>query len=393
MNPMRLIFYLGKGGVGKSVISLATAVRSAELGFKTLVVSTDVAHNLADFLDIPVGSKPTPVVENLWAQEVSAFADLEDSWKATQEEISKNILKNQLGDIVAEDVAAFPGLDEIGSLSNITQEIKSDNFDRIIVDTAATGSTIRLLSMPDSFRWYTDYLQKLADNRLVKIARPVAEMFLKKPAQIQAAFAEREADANYLRTILRNSDISSYRVVIQPERVAVREAKRIISYLNIYDYPIDCLVMNRLLIENGEHNSLIARQRRETEYLDQWGPESQPYTLQTVPDYSAEIVGLSVLSSLARDCFGAEDPGKIFTHGPSQEVIADQDGHYLLRIPMPFMDVGDVRLRQKGNELFIITGNFKRELILPAILNQHVAAKARQTEGMLNIIFKQRNGR
>lgn len=384
----RVIFYLGKGGVGKTVIALATAVRSAELGHKTLIISTDIAHNLADFLDVPVGFKPTHIAENLWAQEISAIADIQASWGETKQEIAKNVHENHFSNFAADDVAVFPGLDEIGSLSNLTREIKAGEFGRIIVDTAATGSTIRLLSLPDSFRWYSSYLQQLTDNRIVKVAMPLAGMFIKKPAEIRAAFIEKEAEVAYLRDILRNADVSSFRVVTQPERVALLEAERIIGYLSLYDYAVDGVVMNRVLCAADAEAQTDMRRQHEAAYLAKWNREALPFTVWTAPDYAEEICGLTTLSALAEACFGTDDPGAVFAHGQAQEIVAVPGGGYNLSIPMPFMSADDVRLRQRGNDLFIVLGNIKREMVLPAILDRYVAARAFWADGVLTIAFR-----
>ncbi len=391
----RVIFYLGKGGVGKTVIALATAVRSAKLGHKTLIISTDIAHNLADFLNTPVGFKPTRIAENLWGQEISAIADIQDSWGNTRQEIAKNVRDNNLGSFVADDVAVFPGLDEIGNLSNLTREIKAGQFGRIIVDTAATGSTIRMLSLPDSFRWYANYLEQLTDNRLVKVALPLAGMFIKKPAEIRAAFAEKEAEVAYLRSILRDAEVSSFRVVTQPERVSMREAERIISYLSLYDYAVDGVVLNRVFCDsNGnEQADGNSRRQRELPYLTRWPRESLPFTMWTAPEYDEEICGLETLACLAEACFGADDPGLIFAHGKAQEIVAAPGGGYNLRIPMPFMSAEEVRLRQRGNDLFILLDNIKRELVLPSILDRHVATKAFWADGLLTIVLKRGHSR
>lgn len=391
MNELRVIFYLGKGGVGKTVVSLASAVRCAELGYKTLVISTDVAHNLADFLDQPVGFKPTLIADNLWAQEINTYADIDDSLSSAQTELSQLIKDNRIGDIAAEEVAAFPGLDEFGSLSNIIREIKDGDFQRIIIDTPATGSTIRMLSLPDSFRWYANYLQKAADHRLVKVALPLVGVFIKKPAQMRAAFSEKEAEVTFLQTILRNADICSFRVVLQPERTAVRESERLINYLSLYDYPIDCLIMNRVLAGSVESDLYTSRQIREAQYLESWESESKSFPLRIVPEYNEEIVGVTALSSIAAQCFASEDPGKIFSRRPPHELIADQNGHYILKISMPFMTANDVRLSKKGHDLFIIMGNFKREFVLPDYLDSYVATKGFHSDGLLTILFEQSN--
>jgi arsenite-transporting ATPase len=390
---MRLIFYVGKGGAGKTAVALATAVRSAELGCKTLIISTDAAHNLADFLDEAVTSQATPIAPNLWAQEINAIAEIQNSWGITPQALSQTISAKPFGNVVAEEVAAFPGMDDIASLMNLIRAAKTNTFERIIVDTAATGNTIRLLSLPDSFRWYADYLQRLANNRLLKVARPIAGLFIKKPAQIQAAFARMEAEVAELRLLLHDPEMSSYRVVLQPDRVTVREGERLISFLSLYDYPIDSVVMNRVLTAAEEDVPCqTAESRRQATFLERFQARPQPFKLWFMPEFKDELAGVPAFARLATACFGTADPGAIFSRGPRQKIVAAPEGNYLLHIPMPYMTAGDVQLRQRGNELFITMGNFKREMILAAPLAQRTATRAQRTEGLLTIVFEPKKG-
>lgn len=384
---MRIILYLGKGGVGKTTVAAATALRSAELGYKTLVASTDIAHSLADSLDTELSDKPLEVVPNLWAQEISVVADIYNYWEILQEFASSLIAGQGIDRVVADELSAFPGMDEIVSLLHINKQAKERNFDRLIIDAAPTGETIRLLTMPDTFRWYAGHLSRW-ERGVVGLLRPFAGRLLQGPTEVMDALRKLDEATGELREILSDPAISSYRVVVQPERMVVREAERAISYLGLFNYPVDSVIINRILPETPDEDSFFA-QRREVQqkYIEIIENTFAPLPLWRAPYYPYEVVGMEALSQLARDCFGDSDPGQVFYRGIVQEVTEGEDGAYLLRIPMPFVEGGNVRLRKRGDEMFITIGNFKREMILPNVLAKRKATGGRLVDGVLEIEF------
>lgn len=384
---MRIILYLGKGGVGKTTVAAATALRSAQLGYKTLVASTDIAHSLADSLDMPLGAKPVEVAENLWAQEISVVADIHNYWGTLQEFMSGMISGPGISNVVADELSAFPGMDEIVSLLHINMQAKERNFDRVIIDAAPTGETIRLLTMPDTFRWYAGHVSRL-ESGVVKALKPFAGRVLKGPAEILEALNKLDAATAELRATLSDPEVSSYRVVLQPEKMVMREAERAVSYLGLFNYPVDCIVVNRILPESVEEGAFY-RQRRDIQqkYLQQIEDNFRPLPLFRAPYYAEEVVGLTMLQRLATDCFGNIDPADIFYRGILQEVIEMDDGRYRLRLPVPFVKSDNVRLRKRGDEMFITIGNFKREMILPMVLAKRRAAGGALRDGMLEIDF------
>lgn len=384
---MRIILYLGKGGVGKTTVAAATALRSAELGHKTLVASTDIAHSLADSLDIPLGSTPIQVAENLWAQEISVVADIYNYWDTITEFASGVIMARGVNRVVADELSAFPGMDEIVCLLHINKQAKEQNFDRVIIDAAPTGETIRLLTMPDTFAWYAAHLNRF-ERGLVRALKPFAGRLLQAPADVLEAIRKLEAGTLELRATLSDPEVSSYRVVVQPEKMVMREAERAISYLGLFNYPVDSVVINRILPESLAEGGFY-QQRREIQqrYVQLIEDNFRPLPLWYVPYYAHEVVGLSALSLLARDCFADQDPAKIFYRGSLQQVTELEDGSFLLSIPMPFVESTDVRLRKRGDEMFITIGNFKREMILPTVLAKRRASGGRLVNGVLEITF------
>jgi arsenite-transporting ATPase len=384
---MRIILYLGKGGVGKTTVAAATALRSAQLGYKTLVASTDIAHSLADSLDVPLGDKPVEVAENLWAQEINAVADIHNYWDTLQTFASNIISSGGLNRVVADELSAIPGMDEIVSLLHINMQAKERNFDRVIIDAAPTGETIRLLTLPDTFRWYAGHVSRL-ERGVVRALAPFAGRFLRAPAEVLEALSKLDGATAELRETLSDPEISSYRVVVIPEKMVMREAERAVSYLGLFNYPVDSVVINRILPEMADAGEFI-RNRREIQakYLEMIENNFRPLPLWYAPYYSNEVVGLEALSQLAADCFGESDPGQIFYRGILQEIVEQEDGRYQLRIPMPFVKSTDVKLRKRGDEMFITIGNFKREMILPNVLAKMRAGGGRLVEGMLEIEF------
>ncbi len=385
---MRIILYLGKGGVGKTTTAAATAVRSAQLGHKTLVASTDIAHSLADSLDMPLDAKPVEIAENLWAQEISAVADIYNYWGTLQEFVAGMIKDgSSVNKVVADELSAFPGMDEIVSLLHINKQAKEQNFDRVIIDAAPTGETIRLLTMPDTFRWYAGHLGRYRAG-MMKAIRPLAGRFLNAPTEILDALDKLDAAAAELRATLSDPQISSYRVVLQPEKMVVREAERAVSYLGLFNYPVDSVIINRILPDAAGEGSFY-RQRRalQQKYIQMIENNFRPLPIWYAPYYSYEVVGMAALSQLALDCFGEEDPGRIFYTSPLQKVEELPDGRFLMRMPLPFVAGSDVRLRKRGDEMFITIGSFKREMILPAVLARRKTGGATLEDGVLTITF------
>ncbi|MGH2537335.1 MAG: ArsA family ATPase [Candidatus Promineifilaceae bacterium] len=385
---MRIILYLGKGGVGKTTIAAATALHSAQLGFRTLVASTDIAHSLADSLELALSEKPVQVAENLYAQEISAVADIYNYWDTLQEFVSGLLAtRGAMDRVIADELSAIPGMDEIVALLHINKQANERNFDRLIIDAAPTGETIRLLTIPDTFRWYAGHVSRI-ERGVLRALAPLAGRLLKAPADVLEALHKLDEATAELRETLSDPAVASYRVVVTPEKMVIREAERAISYLALFNYPVDSVVINRVLPEHEDAGDFL-RQRREvqTKYLELIESNFAPLPLWRVPYYAEEVIGLAALERLALDCFGEQDPGQIFYTGRFQELAPAGDGRYLMRLPLPFVRSSDVKLRKRGDELFITIGNFKREIILPTVLAKMRAGSGRLAEGTLEIEF------
>ena len=380
---MRIILYLGKGGVGKTTIAAATAVRSAKMGKRTLVVSTDLAHSLADCLNTPLASYPKELSPNLWAQEVNVLDEMRRGWSKVQDAMSKVLRKQGLDEVMAEELALIPGMDEIVSLTNIYRNAREGNFEVVIIDAAPTGETVRLLSMPDTFQWYVG---RITSSAALNLARPLIKAVMPS-AEILDAVQLLSERVKTLREVLSNPDISSYRPVVNPERMVIKETLRAETYLALFGYPIDAVICNRVIPPGNYQDTFMQELYQNQEKLrHQIHQTFAPLPIWEAPYYSHEILGISQLGKLAEVIFGEQDPTEVFYRGQIQEVTRQGDV-YVLRLPLPHVEMDKVLMTKKGDEMIIEIGNFKRDITLPSVLANQEATVARFVNKALEIHF------
>jgi arsenite/tail-anchored protein-transporting ATPase len=380
---MRIILYLGKGGVGKTTIAAATAVRSAKMGKRTLVVSTDLAHSLADCLNTPLASHPKELSPNLWAQEVNVLDEMRRGWSKVQDAMSKVLRKQGLDEVMAEELALIPGMDEIVSLTNIYRNAREGNFEVVIIDAAPTGETVRLLSMPDTFQWYVG---RITSSAALNLARPLIKAVMPS-AEILDAVQLLSERVKTLREVLSNPDISSYRPVVNPERMVIKEALRAETYLALFGYPIDAVICNRVIAPGNYQDTFMQELYQNQEKMrHQIHQTFAPLPIWEAPYYSHEILGISQLGKLAEVIFGEQDPTEVFYRGQIQEVTRQGDV-YVLRLPLPHVEMDKVLMTKKGDEMIIEIGNFKRDITLPSVLANQEATVARFVNKALEIHF------
>lgn len=382
-SPTRLVLYVGKGGVGKTTCAAASAVLAAALGHRTLVVSTDIAHSLADVLDVELGADASEVAPNLDAQEINVLEEARSTWGKVQSQLSDLLRREGVSDVQAEELAIVPGMDEIAALAQIARQVRLGKYECIIVDAAPTGETIRLLSMPESFRWYAGRIQEWR-GRLMKLAGPFFRGAL-PDLDIVDAIDRLSLRVKDLRATLTDPMRSSYRIVVTPDRAVLKEAQRAETYLNLFDYPIDAVVVNRR-VPPGE-GGLLGQIQRKQEEIERDIEHSFPtLPLLRAPLLADEPLGLDALASFARRLFGDGDPTAVLHTGPTQELVPHQDG-YLLRLPMPNVEIDKVSVTKHGDELTIDVGNFRRSVPLAAVVAALDASVARFRGGALEVTF------
>jgi arsenite/tail-anchored protein-transporting ATPase len=382
---MRLLLYLGKGGVGKTTLAAATAARAAQLGKRTLVVSTDLAHSLSDALDATLTAEPHQIGDRLWAQEINVLDEVRAHWGRVQEYVT-NVLKRQgMSEVAAEEMALIPGMDEIVALLNIYRQAQQSEFDVVVIDAAPTGESVRLLSMPETFLWYVNHASGWKGVAL-NAAKPLLKTFL-PGINVLDSLEKLNTQVAALRQVLSDPSVSSYRLVVNPEKMVIKEALRAETYLALYDYPIDGVLCNRVLPAGDYHDQLLCDMlAQQARYYEQIHTTFAPLPVWDVPYRSSEIIGLAALASLASEVWGAADPTQIFFRGSPQELRKVGDS-YLLRLPLPHVELGKVVMTKKGDELIVEVGNFKRDIALPAILAPMDATVARMVAGALEVTF------
>ncbi len=385
---MRVILYTGKGGVGKTSVAAATAVRCAQLGQRTLVISTDAAHSLGDALDRKVGENPTEIGANLWAQEVNALRELESHWDRIHVYLSTLFSSQGVNDIVAEEMASPPGMEEVASLMQIRRHKEEGRFDTLIVDCAPTGETLQLLAFPDVARWY---LQRLfpASRAVMRVARPVVQPFVSIPLPPDDIFGHVRKlllDLESMKSILGDPRTCTVRLVLNLEKMVLKEAQRAFTYLSLYDYLTDLVVVNRVLPDEVKDGYFAAWRQIQQRYDASVESLFDPIPIRRSKLFDHEMLGVDRLSELADAVFGEDDPSTTFYRAVAQRV-RKVNGQYELTLQLPFVSRDEVDVTHGDGEIYVTVGPYKREISLPRILTGRRVTRARLDEGALHLTF------
>jgi len=392
---MRIIVHTGKGGVGKTSISAATALRCAEMGLRTIVISTDTAHSLADSLDVKIGPEPVPLADNLWAQEVDARYSMDKYWGRIQNYML-DVLSARGGvqDIVAEEVTILPGLEEGAHLLWINKYANEGQHDVLIVDAAPTAETLRLLSLPDTSRWWFQRIMSLmrgAGRLLRPLSRPLIGADLPDAAtldSIDGLFSTLDR----VRLLLSDPEVSSLRLVINPERMVIKETQRTYTYLNLYGYAVDAVLVNRVIPPEVTDPYFDAWKQQQAANLDFIGEAFGMLPVLQAPLFNQEMGGFDSLRRLADALYGDRNPAEIMTASQAHHIESDgQDGYYL-SVPLPFAEKGDLDLYRTADELTLRVGPYRRNIVLPYALWNLDIENARFEQSRLRIHFTRRDG-
>jgi len=388
---VRVILFTGKGGVGKTSVAAATAVRCAQAGYRTVVMSTDPAHSLGDSFDVELGTSMTPISENLWAHEISALHEMQRHWARLHEYAVEVFATQGLDEVIAEEVANPPGMDEIASLMWIKHYTQRGEHDVLIVDCAPTGETLQLLTFPDAARWWLDKVYPW-ERRAMKLARPVLQPLMDIPLPSDEIFASLKdllLDLDGMRKVLTDPDITTVRIVLNLEKMVVKEAKRAFSYLSLFGYMTDAVVVNRLL-PGVLHDELFKKwQLIHKRYQAEVEQSFAGIPIFNVPLFDSEVVGERMLQRMAKAIYGDKDPSERFVSASPQRIQKD-GADYVLSLDVPFLDRADIDLSRHNGELYVTVGNYRREISLPRVLAQRETAGAAIDDGKLRVRFTKR---
>ena len=384
----RVLLFTGKGGVGKTTTAAATAVRCADLGLRTVVLSTDPAHSLADALDVPLGPLTAPVTANLWGQQLDAQQRLEEAWGEIQTWLLEVLAWAGVGSVEAEELTVLPGLDEVFALADIRQHATSDEWDVVVVDCAPTAETLRLLSLPDVLSWAMTRLFPVG-RAVNKVVAPVLSKVARLPVAGDEVFAATQRFYDRLdgvREILTDAETTSVRLVVNPERMVIAEARRTHTYLSLFGYRVDAVVANRLLPDTIADPWFKAWKEAHAEHLLAIEEGFAPVPVLRSDLAPEEPIGVELLRELGEALYAGQRPDAQLHAGEQFTVEADGDA-LVLRLPLPGASKDDLDLAQLDDELLIAVGPYRRAMVLPDSLRRRAVADAHFENGVLLVTF------
>ena len=379
---MRTILYTGKGGVGKTSVAAATALKASRAGKRVLVMSTDPAHSLSDAFDEEVGPDPREMATGLYAQEMDHGRMIEEHWAEIQEYMTTFFEWQGADSLAAEELAMLPGMDELFGLLMVRRHHEAALYDALIVDAAPTGETLRLLSLPDQMSWYVEKVFPV-QRRVAKVIRPFArrtriDSLPPLPEDSFFGALQRFYEAVVgVEDILTNAEESSVRLVANAEKMVIAEARRAYTYLNLYGYPVDAVVVNRLLPEEVSDPYFEGWREAQGRHLGTISESFSPVPIFTARLFDREMYGLESLAALAEDVFGEEEPLRVFFRGAAHEILKSPGDGYEVILNLPLVAKESVDLSKKGVELLVRVGGYKRNVLLPDSMARLRAAGAK----------------
>ncbi len=391
---MRIIFFAGKGGVGKTSVAAATGVRSAEMGQRTLVMSLDVAHSLADVFDLNQElldrhqGRPFKITDNLYIQEMDIQEEIGRNWRRIHGYLSGLLNTSGLDEVLAEELAILPGMEEISLLLYINQYVRQRRFDVILLDCAPTGESLRFISIPTTLEWYMKKVFKM-ERTLVKVARPLAKRLYDVPLPDDGYFQAIEDLCDRLKgvdQVLCDPTVTTVRLVANPEKVVLKETQRAFMYFCLYKMCIDAVIMNRVLPDQVRDVYFTDWRKGQKYNLRKAEEYFHPVPILPVDLFGAEIVGYDSLKALSERIYGATDPLERFVAEEPYQLIK-QDGHYCLKLKLPFVVREHIDLSKISDELVLRIGSYKRHILLPRQVAARTTVKAKIEEPYLNITF------
>jgi arsenite-transporting ATPase len=383
----RILLFTGKGGVGKTTVAAASALRAAELGHRALIISSDPAHSLGDSLEHELGPEPQEVAPRVFAQEIDVYYSIQKYWGTLRQYVVQLFRWRQVDEALAEEMAALPGMEEGATFLWVEQFYRQGDFDVILIDSAPTGETLKLLSLPVVGQWW---VERTFPKGVAKAVRPVMRALTRRPVAEHEAYDE-AADLyeklTSIHGVLTDPNASSIRLVVNPERMVIEESQRAYTSLQLYGYAVDAVIVNRVLPEEGAgplFQEFLQAQRRYLVEIDEAFPRLPVFQ---VPHTGKEARGLDVLSQIGRGLYDGQDPTSFFsTERPFR--LSAQDGAYLLEMHLPFLGSEDVSVLQYGSQLVVQVRGQRRSIFLPKFLGFYAAKGARLEEGWLRVRFE-----
>ncbi len=380
---MRVILFTGKGGVGKTTLSAATGAYLSELGKKVLVISVDPAHSLSDVLEVDVGPEAKEVFPNLYAQEIDVYYSIEKFWGVLKEYLRSLLRWQGVEEILAEEMSILPGMEEVSSFLWINKHVEDKLFDVIIVDSAPTGETLRFLSLPDAASWWVTKILPL-QRKLMKFIRPAAKMVTDMPLPEEKTYDALEElfrQVYHLYYLLQDQNVSSIRLVVNPEKMVIKETEKAFTYLHLFGFPVDAIFINRVVEENNPFYEI------QKKYIERITKSFEPTPIFMVPQVFEEILGYEKLKEFGKRLYQGKKPSEVF-HKDKPFEILEKDSTYFLKIFLKEVPKEKVEVYQKEEDLIIKIGNYKKHFFLPRILLNKEVTSAIIKGNQLEIAFQ-----
>jgi arsenite-transporting ATPase len=385
---MRIILVTGKGGVGKTTVAAATALAAADRGYSTLVSSTDPAHSLADALAVELGDQPVEVGSGLAGQQIDTQAQLDRHWGSIRDQLISVLDWGGVSGIEAEEFLVFPGMDELFALLEVNRLARSGLFDVIVVDCAPTAETLRLLSLPEVLSWYFERVMP-TERRLMRAARPLLTRLTDLPVPEDTVFQAAQSvfdGVDEVKRLLADPAITSARLVVNPEKMVIDEARRTFTYLGLFGYGVDSVVVNRILpdlVSDPYFDRWRSIQKNHLDAIDAAFADVPRLPLRLFDD---EMVGVDRLRQMAVELYGQRDPvHDLVARSPFR--VEESEGEVSLEIAVPFAEKGELDVLRHGHELYVKVGSYRRSFVLPDSLQRRQVTRARLDEGVLRISF------
>ncbi|MBK9167823.1 MAG: ArsA family ATPase [Bryobacterales bacterium] len=394
---MRILLFSGKGGVGKTSLAAATGLQLSRLGYDTLVMSVDPAHSLADAFDLGDSlfhsktGDPYRLTDKLAIHEVNIQKEIKRHWREISSYVISVLRTTGINEVEAEELAILPGMEELSAMMYVNQHRREGRFQVVVLDCAPTAESLRFVSMPTTLDWYMKHIFPF-HRGLAKAVRPIANRV--SPVELPtdsyfANIADLFAKLDGIPELLEDPNVTSVRLVTNPEKMVLRETQRAFVYFSLHGLTVDQILVNRVLPESVQDSFFEEWRANQARIIEEIETYFAPVGIKRVPLFTREVLGQQRLEELANTIFAdGEDPAAVLrTEAPYHFVKAN--GHYEVRVALPFAAKGEVGLFKKGDELVVEVGTLRRHIGLPTTMSNLTPTRARLENKVLTVEMKE----